>query len=152
MVKYLLSTFNGLRLRWKTFTSKMSWASDHKSTDSIDLLNFSFILVTSIRLPVEASLATSWGCGETIFRCLESRRSGDKCQGFLLSRDARCLWGWMEQWAGLEADRCWFWTLHRRRSISCYKLRPLGSCETRYKNAPHLYLANDSISIVIQCK
>lgn len=45
--------------------------------------------------------STGTGLEQVCFNCLATQRPRDKCHNSFPPPDARCLWGWMEQWAGL---------------------------------------------------
>ncbi len=42
----------------------------------------------------------------SFFQCFETRQSLDKCCDYVLPTDAQRLWGWMEDWAGLDSGFC----------------------------------------------
>ncbi len=73
-----------------------------KSTDSI---SFSYIPVASqcISLLKPSVYWLQWGWFEQFFQCFETRRSLDKCCDYVPPTDAQRLWGWMEEWAGLDS-------------------------------------------------
>ncbi len=68
-----------------------------------DSISFSYIPVASqcISLLKPSIYWLQWGWFEQFFQCFETRRSLDKCWDYVPPTDA--LWGWMEEWAGLDS-------------------------------------------------
>lgn len=70
---------------------------------SDEFVNHTYIPLASVHLPLEPSILSLQQdrLEQVSFNCLATQRLLDKCCNSFPPPDAQCLWGWMEQWAGL---------------------------------------------------
>ncbi len=92
-------------MRSNTFISKMSWfrISYIKLFGWLDLLLLHSRSVSALPCWSLASIDFNGADLNSFFLFFDTRWSLDKCCDYVPPTDAQRLWGWMEEWAGLDS-------------------------------------------------